>query len=64
MTKLNLPAEIVKTGEQPEIWAVEALDLKAGDVYSATFYGPDARERAEEYATAKFEDLRCAPVVV
>ena len=58
MTKLNLSAEIVKMGERPETWLVEALDLKARDLYSAMFLGPDARQRAEEYATAKFETAR------
>ncbi|MGC4084754.1 MAG: hypothetical protein QM736_22235 [Vicinamibacterales bacterium] len=54
MTKLELEPEIVKTGERPEVWTVEAIDEKRGDVFSASFFGPKARERAEEYAREKF----------
>lgn len=38
-------------------WRVEAIDSKAGDVYIATFAGPLARERADEYAKFKNGEL-------
>lgn len=58
MRKMRLEAEIVKSGERPETWTVEAIDVKSGDVYSAIFFGPRARERAQEYAAEKFADVR------
>lgn len=37
-------------------WSVEAFDLEGeGELYMAVFTGPDARERAEEYAAFKNE---------
>ena len=55
MTKLNLLPEIVQTRERPETWRVEAIDNQTGDVYCAEFWGPCARQMAEEYAAAKFQ---------
>ncbi|MGE3955833.1 MAG: hypothetical protein AB7H96_03875 [Vicinamibacterales bacterium] len=54
MTKLPFQPEIVKTGDRPEAWTVEAIDLSGGEVYSASFFGPDAKDRADEYAAEKF----------
>lgn len=58
MEKIRLNAEVLKTGDRPEAWTVEAIDDKGGDVYSAYFVGPRARERAEEYAAEKFTEHR------
>jgi hypothetical protein len=37
----------------PSDWRVEAIDIKAGDVYVAVFCGPLAEQRAVEYANFK-----------
>lgn len=58
MEKIRLTAEILKTEDRPEVWTVEAIDDKSGDVYSAMFVGPRARERAQEYAVEKFAEHR------
>ena len=63
MTKLNLSPEIIKTRERPETWRVEAINDQTGDVYCAEFWGPNARQMAEEYALAKFQ-LERVPVGV
>lgn len=54
MEKLKMAATVVRAGNRPEVWLVEAVDMKDGGVYAAQFYGPDARERAVEYADCKF----------
>lgn len=47
--------EVVERNDTPNAWSVEAIDV-AGDgaVYMATFSGPEARARAEEYANMKY----------
>ena len=55
MEKLSLRPEVVQTGERPEGWTVEAIDLSTGEIYSASFFGPDSKLRAVEYAWAKFK---------
>ena len=37
----------------PGTWSVEAIGPD-GEIYQALFIGPDARERAEEYARLKY----------
>lgn len=37
--------------EFPNDWHVETIDSKTGDIFAAVFSGPDAEERAREYAT-------------
>lgn len=49
----SLKFESLRDKESPSEWRVEALDIKAGDVYVAIFCGPEAQERAEEYARFK-----------
>lgn len=36
--------------EFPNDWHVEAIDTKSGDIFQAVFAGPDAEDRAREYA--------------
>lgn len=52
-TKIALQFETVKDKENPVDWRVEAIDIKAGDVYVAIFCGPLAEQRAIEYAAFK-----------
>jgi hypothetical protein len=43
----------IQDKENPSDWRVEAIDIKAGDVYVAVFCGPLAEQRAMEYASFK-----------
>jgi hypothetical protein len=43
--------EVQPSSTTPDEWVVEAIDHDSeGEVYSAIFSGPGAKERAEEYA--------------
>jgi hypothetical protein len=55
MEQMNLKAEVVERKDSPGSWGVEAID-SAGDgaIYMAIFSGPEAKERAMEYARSKF----------
>jgi len=45
---------VVEDGQKNGDWRVEAIDFEnEGVVYVATFSGPDAKQRAEEYASIK-----------
>lgn len=46
--------EVAPLDGQPQDWIVYAVDDE-GCIFSATFEGPDARARAEEYATFKYQ---------
>ncbi len=55
MEQINLEAEVSQRRDTPNAWGVEAIDYPAdGAVYMAVFSGPQAKERALEYARAKF----------
>lgn len=45
----NRNTELVQTGAHPEVWTVETIDSKSGDVWTTHFAGPDARQRAQSY---------------
>ena len=45
--------EVQQDTKFPNEWRVEAIDNKSGDIYVAVFGGPEAEERAREYATWK-----------
>jgi hypothetical protein len=46
--------EVVKDSTLMDAWRVEAIDVKQdGEVYVTIFSGPDAEERAREYADWK-----------
>jgi co-chaperonin GroES (HSP10) len=55
MVRADLNYKIVAPSKRrPNEWRVEATDYQDGDqVYVATFSGPNAKERAEEYAALK-----------
>lgn len=55
MEKMNLEAEVVRRVDDQNSWGVEAIDYpQDGSVYMAIFSGPDAEQRAREYAHFKF----------
>jgi hypothetical protein len=54
MIQSPLEAEVVQRRNDPNAWGVEAIDRAEGSVYMAVFSGPEARERAEEYARLKY----------
>ncbi len=49
----ELQYEAFQDKQSPSDWRVESTDIKSGDVFVTVFAGPDARERAEEYAQFK-----------
>ncbi len=51
----NLDVAVVERRDTPGAWAVEAIDYDSeGDVYLAVFSGPQAQQRAREYAGMKY----------
>jgi hypothetical protein len=43
--------EVVERSDEPNVFAVEIVDYEnEGAVFITTFYGPQSRERANEYA--------------
>jgi hypothetical protein len=55
MRKLSLEAVVVPLESTPAAWSVEAIDQTMdGTVFVSVFYGADAKERAVEYAHAKY----------
>jgi hypothetical protein len=51
----GLEVSVVERNDQPGVWTVEAIDMAGdGDIYQALFHGPEARERAQEYARFKY----------
>lgn len=52
----EFPAEVVQDRDDPHAWRVEKINSDGdGGVDVAIFAGPDARERATEYAAWKYE---------
>lgn len=46
--------EVIQSNRDPGEWRVEAIDYESdGQIYVAIFTGPDARQRAHEYAEWK-----------
>lgn len=45
--------EVAEVQQASGIWTVEAID-GSGTIYQAIFVGPEARERAIEYASFKY----------
>ena len=43
--------EVMPDEKFPNEWRCEAIDQQSGDIYIAVFAGPDAEERAREYAS-------------
>ena len=51
----GLDVSVEERKDQPGVWTVEAIDMAGdGDIYQALFLGPEARERATEYARFKY----------
>jgi len=51
----GLEVAVVERNGQPGVWTVEAIDMAGdGNIYQAIFAGPEARERALEYARFKY----------
>jgi hypothetical protein len=51
----GLEVAVVERNDEPGVWTVEAIDTAGdGDIYQAFFRGPEARERAQEYARFKY----------
>lgn len=52
--------EVVQDRLTPDTWRVEAINYAGdGEVYTAVFYGPRSKERAEEYAAWKTAAYAC-----
>jgi hypothetical protein len=53
-TKLKYEVSQDEADQLGETWAVSAVNFDGdGEIYVATFDGPNARERADEYAAFK-----------
>jgi hypothetical protein len=51
----GLDIEVVDRKDTPGAWSVEAIDNEGdGSIFQAIFIGPDAQERAKEYAQLKY----------
>jgi hypothetical protein len=48
--EIKMHQEVFADKEFPNDWRVEAIDKDSGDIFVAVFSGPDAEERAREYA--------------
>lgn len=52
---IELTVEVVERKNAPGEWAVEAINMAGdGEIYSAIFSGPVAKDRAIEYARMKY----------
>lgn len=57
--ELFMDFEVLEDRRNPGDWRVEAMDFEdEGKVYVAIFSGPDAKERAHEYASFKNSEAR------
>lgn len=51
----GLEVSVVERKDQPGVWTVEAIDMEGdGAIFQALFVGPEAQERAKEYARFKY----------
>ena len=46
----QMQIEVFADKQFPNDWHVEAIDTKSGDIFQAVFAGPEAEQRAREYA--------------
>lgn len=59
LKRIAAVAAVYKGGGGPEDWVVETIDSTGDDGICVTvFVGPDAKERAIEYASEKYSGLR------
>lgn len=57
--ELFMNFEVLQDRQNPSDWRVEGIDFEdEGKVYVAIFSGPDARQRADEYADFKNSEAR------
>lgn len=50
-----LDVAVVERRDAPGVWTVEAIDnVGDGSIFQAIFQGPQALERAQEYASFKY----------
>ena len=55
-TEAYLEVSTEECKRMPGAWTVEAIEVDGdGAIYQAIFIGPDAEERAQEYAAFKYE---------
>jgi hypothetical protein len=53
MERVVQSVEVFERKGSPGVWSVEAIGSD-GEIYQALFIGPEARERAVEYAAFKY----------
>lgn len=58
LSRVDIPAAVVECAERPGMWKIETTESGIEDVV-ATFAGPHAKDRAVEYAFAKFAAVLC-----
>ncbi|MFG1263897.1 hypothetical protein [Xanthobacter aminoxidans] len=46
-------AEVFERTDDPGVWSVEAIGTD-GEIYQSFFVGPDAEQRARDYATLAY----------
>lgn len=52
---VGLEVAVVERNDEPGVWTVEAIDMAGeGAIFQVFFRGPEARERAQEYARFKY----------
>lgn len=50
-----LQVAVEQRTREPGVWTVEAIDIEGdGDIFQALFAGPEAEQRAHEYARFKY----------
>ncbi|MFN3465888.1 MAG: hypothetical protein ACK4X1_17610 [Terricaulis sp.] len=55
LSDTGLDVAVVERKDSPGVWSVEAIgNASDGEVYLTLFSGPDAHERAREYAQLKY----------
>jgi hypothetical protein len=52
--QMTISVAVEEWSEQPNTWTVEAIG-QDGEVYQAIFLGPEAKERAYEYARLRYD---------
>jgi hypothetical protein len=55
LSRIEIAAAVTASPDRRDAWQVEAIPAESGgDTLVAVFLGPQAKERATEYAFAKF----------
>jgi hypothetical protein len=54
-SRTELQVAVEERRGEPGVWTVEAIDIDGdGEIYQVLFVGPDAKQRAYEYARFKY----------